>query len=122
MSSTYRLLCMSHDPAVQFGNDGRKSADAEDMLAEVRDDTSDPHHKCDILFGRYSYPLIQVGCPGTRLHRETHWIDAQWLRLALADVEALNGLLPVQTTPLGKILGGCWTRDRLLRLRKELNP
>jgi len=119
MSSVYRLLCLSHDPAIPVEHPEWPSF--QPALAAAKDRTLVPteHKTCDLLIGQYSYPLIEVCCPASRsmgtahpgCHSDDRWIDAGWLRLlALADPAAVGAAR----------VPDCWTRDVALRLRYEL--
>lgn len=128
MSSSYRILCLSHDPAVvaadnwesgngwQSGNGG-----LEAVVEAVTHRTGVPalveHLNCDLLVGRYSYSLVEVGCPPTAgRHRDVQWVDVGWLRL-------LARYLERHPDELRDYLGfpfQCWTPERLHRLRDEL--
>lgn len=123
MSSTYRILCLSHDPATEVS----EYTSPEAAEAAIRDGLAQ-HQHCDLLIGRYSYPLIEVGCPsrlgapasGQRgcngYHRDTEWVDSGWLlvlahaRHAAALPEGIDRHVDVS----------CWTEQRILRLREEL--
>ncbi len=122
MSSEYRILCLSHDPAIVVpSEDGWHRP--EEALAAVADRTgpAELHANCALLVGRYSYPLVEVCCPRqTAIRQPGHsgyhpnsdeWVDAAWLRLlAVTTAE--------QRAPLR--LPGCWTHETALRLRYEL--
>jgi hypothetical protein len=122
VSSIYRVVCLSHDPAIEASEHQRPEHAEQAIAADI-----DGHHGCDLMIGRYSYPLVELGCPpsaATRghpgsscCHGTTQWIDADWLRLLAA----------VQQDPAGRAsqLAGsgnfrCWTVKRLQRLRLEL--
>lgn len=122
MSSVYRVLCLSHDPAIVAADCDWN--DREDAEAAIR--VGIPGHEtCDLLIGRYSYPLIAVGCPPQRDglacggHSGTLWIDRGWLQL----------LYQAQHEPTGKLLAAvsdqnafrCWTPQRLARIAAELD-
>lgn len=122
MSSTYRILCLSHDPAVEAG----EYTSPEAAEAAIRDGLGQ-HQGCDLLIGRYSYPLVEVGCPGRQgaatrergcgsYHVHTEWIDSGWL-LVLAHARHAAALPKeiVRHTDLS-----CWTEQRIRRLREEL--
>ncbi|MFJ2707839.1 hypothetical protein ACIO3R_32265 [Streptomyces sp. NPDC087428] len=119
MSSTYRILCMSHDPATAHGEWNRPE-DAEAALAAG----IDGHPHCDLLVGRYSYPLVEVGCPPTRDqpakltcgHNATIWVDAGWLRLLAVAQQSSDAAVQAAT----KGLGLCWPMKRIRRLGDEL--
>lgn len=87
MSSTYRILCLSHDPATEWGEYSTPEA-AEAAIA----DGLPEHPHCHLMIGRYSYPLVELGCPPSRHqpaklschHGGTEWTDSEWLRLLAA--------------------------------------
>lgn len=118
MSSDYRVICLSHDPAIEVDHDW---IDADRALASIRDGLEEEHPSCDLLVGRWSGGLVEVCCPGmvngapsnhSGWHREPKWADAGWLRLAVLaglDVVKLARLYP------------CWTYDRAHRLRVILD-
>lgn len=118
MSSTYSAICLSHDPALTIGPDIRY----EDVDTFTRD-RLEGHDQCDIVIGRFSYPLIEVACLGRQLtgrsgckrqHSGVEWIDSDWLRL-------LHAARPhVEPGVLRGHTFGCWPAERLGRLRKEL--
>ena len=121
MSSAYRALCLSHDPALTIPDaEWRDAVSLQGALADpAACEALAGHTACDLLGGRYSYPLIEVYCPPTRdTSHHPHagvWIDVEWLRLLLAaydrtaDVEVLSRPLSI-----------CWSRQRITRLRREL--
>jgi hypothetical protein len=124
MSSTYRILCLSHDPAIvideglEFHSDvgGRERA-VDAVLNGVKG-----HEGCDLLIGRYSYPLVEVGCAkGAGCHHSgTRWINSEWLRLLHAVGEAHADERLKKAYAKAQRLHGCWTDQRLDRLRLEL--
>lgn len=118
MSSTYRVLCLSHDPAITTETDYRTPGDAEHAIATG----IDGHTGCDLLIGRYSYPLIEAGCPPANhprcSHNRTQWDDSSLLRL-LATAYASTDETVRKTTEDSHFQ--CWPRDRLWRLREELD-
>lgn len=122
MSSRYSPICLSHDPGIIL--------DPEFTYAEANAlnsrDRFDGHETCDIVIGRFSYPLIEVACLGSQLpgptgckntHRSPEWIDRGWLRLLFAATTPPNAVHPEVLRPL---VGGCWPLERLSRLRNEL--
>lgn len=124
MSSTYRILCLSHDPALTFG-EYDSPAEAEQAIR----DGLDEHPRCDLLIGRFSYPLIEVGCPSSvgrdsaardrhHIHGGTQWVDVAWLRVLAAVHESGTEQMKALT---GDSHLRCWQQDRLSRLRDELN-
>ncbi|MEU9557987.1 hypothetical protein [Streptomyces fumanus] len=120
MSSTYRLLCVSHDPALIEG-EYASSTEAEEALVGGLEG----HQQCDMLIGRFSYPLVEVGCPASRhqpatlrcCHGGTEWADADWLRLLAAGYQSSD---PGVTATVARLRLPCWPWDRLRRLREEL--
>ena len=123
MSSVYRVLCLSHDPATIAGEYDRPEA-AADAITEGVDD----HPRCDLLIGRYSYPLIEVGCPpftgdvraGQHRcypHSVTEWADVAWLRILAAVHEFGDERMQALA---GETQLVHWSRERLRRLREQL--
>ncbi|WP_314411403.1 hypothetical protein [Streptomyces sp. DSM 40484] len=117
MSSNYAALCLSHDPAIIVHDPGfnRPEQAEEAIRAGIND-----HRNCDLLIGRFSYPLIEVGCPGIPgggcSHRSTEWVDSGWLRV-LAHARAAGALPPAVASHHDL---HCWTEQRVWRLREEL--
>lgn len=127
MSSIYRILCLSHDPAIPIPTaDFNWPEQAEERVRS----SIEGHETCDLMIGRYSYPLIEVGCPnlttrnGRRtsetpcFHGGTQWIGVEWLRLLAAALgESID-------SPVGRAAAAsefrCWTPRRVVRLRQEL--
>lgn len=110
MSSTYRLICLSHDPCLVLGtewqsaNDGHNASEGALMSREGSDEI-ETHADCDAVIGRWSGGLIQVGyMPYT----DVRWIDAEWLRALALVAES------VTAWPRG------WSADRVRRLRGVL--
>lgn len=128
MSSTYRVLCMSHDPALTIDVDFSSSSEAVAAVLNVSGGDVDyrlaSHAQCDLLIGRFSYPLVEVCCvgrPGLTKHpRLQHpgdkWVDAQWLRLMYGAMGATGQLGEAADA----IAATCWTWPRISRLRCEL--
>lgn len=126
MSSVYRILCLSHDPAIAFGGVEERGVEwnaPEPALEAIRyrnNGAAEAHPHCDLIVGRYSAPLIEVCCPAGRSndphhgssHRGDLWIDASWLRLlALAKPEHVTAAR----------LRSCWGRELAWGLRYELD-
>ncbi|MER5815462.1 hypothetical protein [Streptomyces californicus] len=121
MSSTYRVLCLSHDPAIVIDRDFNTPDDAVDGVASLVAD----HPRCDLMIGRYSYPLVEVAClsyayrgggPGCS-HKQGKWVDAEWLRLLALAYDSTD-LRVREAARKGRF--SCWTPERLHRLRPEL--
>jgi hypothetical protein len=126
VSSVYRVLCLSHDPATAITEVeySRPEPAAADIASGI-----DGHQDCDLLIGRYSYPLVEVGCPPTSgperagrrrcyAHSVTEWVDVAWLRILAAvhqsGTEDMRNLA-------GETRLAHWSWERLRRLRGELN-
>lgn len=125
MSSTYRILCISHDPALITGDYDTPEAAAAAITAGVP-----KHPHCDLLIGRYSYPLVEVGCPpshprrpgqgvGCYPHATTEWVDVAWLRMLAAVHQSGNEEMRAVTSSPQALRH--WPWERLRRLRDELN-
>lgn len=121
MSSTYRIFCLSHDPAITLDREWSNPEGAEQAIAAGLDE----HGACDLLIGRHSYPLIEVGCPPVKGARrcsyhvhDTVWVDAAWLRLVLAATQATP---TEQIEQALKDIPRCWSPQRLHRLRHLLD-
>lgn len=120
MSSTYRILCLSHDPATTHG-EYRAPVDAEAAVAAGLD----THPDCDLVIGRWSGGLIEVGCPASRYqpaalpcyHGSTIWTDSDWLRLLAAAYQSTDPDMQ-QAIKAGN---HCMSWDRLRRVRAELD-
>lgn len=111
MSSTYRLICLSHDPGLVLdaewhsGADGRNTS-AGALLSREGSAEIESHTQCDMAIGRYSYSLTEVGY--VEYGSTVRWIDAEWLSVLAALPE------PPAKWPRG------WTADRIHRLRRHL--
>jgi hypothetical protein len=126
LSSDYHVLCLSHDPAIQATHALSLEA-AEQAIREG----VDGHEACDLMIGAYSYPLVDLGCPGkvldqprpgahrcSSLHTATKWADVAWIRiLAVAQRQPEGTQLHTLTKATAL---GCFSPERLRRLREEL--
>jgi hypothetical protein len=125
MSSTYRLLCLSHDPAIEAHplSDGwHTRAEAEQAAVDVV-----PNHEgCDILIMRYSGDLVEVGCPNRPGHAGSYhphivvWADVTLIRFLALAQRAPEGT-PERQLADRPPLPGCWKPERLHRIRHELH-
>lgn len=112
MSSTYRIFCLSHDPAletdVEFQVGGTNNPAASKRAAE----TPVPGHEhCDLIIAQYSGgPIALSG--STKWHAD--WVEKDWLRLLWAAQDTLPG-------PVVDRLSRDWPRERLRRLRDVLD-
>lgn len=122
MSSTYRVLCLSHDPAITVDEEFRNWDDATEAIEAKRIG----HDQCDLVIGRYSYPLVEIACLGGRAegrcnsyHTTFKREDPQWLLLMR---ESLAGDATSSAFGVAESISrrGCWSRQRLDRLRHEL--
>ncbi|MFF6829611.1 hypothetical protein [Streptomyces longwoodensis] len=119
MSSTYRILCLSHDPALTRG-EFHTPGDAETAIANGYD----THPGCDLVIGRWSGALVEVGCPASSdqpatlscHHGNTIWADKTWLLLLAAAYQSTDP--DVQQAIEGR--HHCMSWERLRRLRNEL--
>ena len=126
MSSSYHILCVSHDPGIYAIEDVRKERLEHFLTSSLED-----HQHCDLLVLRRSGGLVEVGCPGTLikdrnsdskcLHNEIKWERVEWLRL----LRYTQMISPVEDPYLGKLRGHyemrCWNHIRIHRLRLELS-
>lgn len=129
MSSTYYILCLSHDPAITVNDPGYNSAaEAEAAVRDRPEGTA--HSHCDLMIGRYSYPLVELGCPrsadqpdalrpGTLrcYHGGTQWVAKEWLLLAAAAYQSDDPAIREAVERGGH---SCVSWERLRRLRVEL--
>lgn len=121
MSSNYYVLCVSHDPAIVVDHDYGSPGEALAAAAEpAKHEQLREHLNCDLLVGRYSYPLVKAACPGGprctpgfHRHDADTWTDAGWLRLLHAAYLHGDDLT-------GMRIRACWTKQRVLRLGREL--
>ncbi len=127
MSSTYRVLCLSHDPAtVAADGDWNRPEQAEEAIAAG----VEGHEQCDLLIGRYSYPLVEVGCPASKdrrfkhpcVHGGTQWVDVAWLALlAVAQQDPSSAEAPSALRVVAREAGArCWSPERVRRLGPAL--
>lgn len=119
MSSTYRALCLSHQPALVIGEpEWQTAAELEGVLADAPKHLPE-HATCELMGGAYSYPLVRLYCPGNGCggaHRG-RWMDIDWVRLVLA---AYDSPANPRLTGALKFVPKCWSYERLDRLRREI--
>lgn len=128
MSSNYSVLCLSHDPAIIVHDPGYNRP--EQAEAAIRDGV-DGHADCDLMIGRYSYPLIEIGCPAasgrpkhlrpsvvTCYHGSTVWIDRDWLWILAAAYQSPDPAMRAAIEQGHQ--QQCLPWERLRRLRVEL--
>lgn len=90
MSSTYYLLCASHDPATYISGEWSTLDDALSavvLLPSLRDDRGQ-HALCDLVIARSSGGTVELTCPPMRAAagcKRTHSVPiterVEWLRL-----------------------------------------
>ncbi|MFF7335434.1 hypothetical protein [Streptomyces sp. NPDC008150] len=126
MSSTYRILCLSHDPAVATETPDTPEYHRPEQAEDAIHNGIEGHTTCDLAIGRYSYPLVELGCPPSRdqpadlpcCHGTTIWTDTKWLILLAAAYQSDE---PAIQQALSAGHHGCHPWERLQRLRNELN-
>jgi hypothetical protein len=115
MSSSYYLLCMSHDPATV----AVELSDPNDL--PTAEWIKEHHPNCDFVVSRVSGAPVEFGCPAINTtscaHRDIQWVDADWLRILMIAQDA-------RAADIKKICERsairCWDFGRLHRLRLEL--
>lgn len=120
MSSTYYVLCVSHDPATTVC----ESPTPESAVELIRNGI-EGHFDCDLMIERVSGGPVEIGCPPTAdrrasphcHHRNAEWIGVEWLRLLS---RAHNSTDPRMLDAARRGRFTCWTPDRLHRLRHSL--
>jgi hypothetical protein len=126
VSSNYSVLCLSHDPAIIVHDPGfNRPEQAEAAIA----DGVTGHENCDLMIGRYSYPLVELGCPPARdglgpsfrrcYHGETVWVCREWLWILAAAYQSSDP--DVRATTQANRSPRCLPWERLRRLRNELD-
>lgn len=122
MSSTYGLICLNHEPAIEFG-DRESVYDPEPMIAAAKypadHEAASGHERCDLVVARYSYPIVEILCPGKgeralgcRWHDKPVGISDDHMRLLIAAYQS-SDVPDWVTEPFSS---RCWKRDRVLRL------
>jgi hypothetical protein len=127
VSSNYSVLCLSHDPAIIVHDPGFNRP--EQAEAAIRAGIQG-HEECDLAIGRYSYPLVELGCPTSRhqpdsrrpgalrcYHGNTQWTDKEWLLLLAAAYQSTD---PAVREAAKEGYHHCLPWERLRRLRVEL--
>jgi hypothetical protein len=120
MSSSYYVLCLSHDPATTARECSSPEAAADAIKAGI-----EAHRDCDLLIERVSGAPVEYGCPpsitraaGQRCyHRDVAWVDTEWLRLLGRAHESTDPRIQ-EAVAQGRF--HCWTRDRVHRLRHQI--
>jgi len=127
MSTSYRILCLSHDPAIilepNWAGFDQALAAATDPAKHVEIAN---HAECDLLVGTWRGGLFLITCPPRPHPREDghHRLpvggDIDWLRLLSAAYQA--ELPDPRLTAALKRLPECWSAERVYRLRHLLQP
>ncbi|MFD3523873.1 hypothetical protein [Streptomyces sp. NPDC058653] len=120
MSSSYYVLCLSHDPAI-LSTEHITPGDAADTIRAGRE----LHPGCDLVIEEVSGGPIEIGCSpaetrnaGPRCHhRDVEWTEVEWLRL-LSRAHTSTDPKVVDALRQGRFT--CWPPDRLHRLRGSL--
>jgi hypothetical protein len=138
MSSTYRAICLSHNPAIEIYGDDYDDLtwnDRETGLGAIARRSGDlaGHKTCDLVLGAYSYPLWEITCPvssGKRVakvedgsiccHNYDKSIQVDWLRLLIAALIEPTAASTAVLQP--RLIDCCWPPDRVLRLRNLIMP
>lgn len=118
MSSSYYVLCVSHDPAMT----ARDCGTAEDAAAAISAGIGG-HLECDLLIEVVSGGPVEIGCPpGVRpeaqcRHVDVEWVDIDWLRLLARAHQCTD---PGIQDALAHGRFYCWPAHRVRRLRYVL--
>lgn len=117
MSSTYHLMCLSHEPALVIDNVSWSCRGPDEFAGAITPE----HSKCDLLIGRWSGGLAEIGCPPSSYHPNVIiWADARWLRLlAAAYKQPVRKRDPALSAAMVRV-STCWNPRRMERLRAEL--
>jgi hypothetical protein len=122
VSSTYYVLCLSHDPAIAASSEHGTPENAE---AAIRDGI-EGHADCDLMIARSSGAVVEIGCPsstdkppktGRCYHRNTEWTDTEWARLLAAAYQSTDPAVQA-AAKTGRFT--CLPWERLRRLRLEV--
>jgi hypothetical protein len=123
VSSEFRILCLSHDPAIPIDHDWHRFDEANAAACDpASHELVAPHKNCDLLTGRWSGALVEVCCPAAGewahgRHTAPQWIATDWLRLLHKAIELNEPDMHDAVMPL--VRTGCWSAQRLRRLRRE---
>lgn len=130
MSSVYRILCLNHDPAIVIDRDWGNGPEALDAACNPdRHEALEAHAGCDLLVGRWSGSLCEIGClpepnatanSGACLHAGPQWISVDWLRLFAAALRALPNPELEKALAVFRRPYRCWGPSRVERLRSVL--
>ncbi|MFZ3473127.1 hypothetical protein ACODT3_10665 [Streptomyces sp. 4.24] len=121
MSSTYYILCLSHDPATTEGESYTFEEAEQRVTAGL-----ETHPNCDLAISRSSGSIVEVACLTSKdrkadlhcYHSGLIWADANWLRLLAAAHQSTDPAVRDVATKRGH---RCWPPERIQRLRLELD-
>jgi hypothetical protein len=115
MSSSYYILCMSHDPATVVSE-----SSTEQTAIELVGEGFETHPSCDFLVMRVSGAPVEFTCTGDTaacLHSHEQTADADWLRV----MQKLEELASAETEIMRRRHTlKCWSKERMHRLRSRL--
>jgi hypothetical protein len=84
VSSQYRLICVSHNPAiVQHEPEWHSGSGGRQVVERLLAFDAPPivgHESCKVVAGAFSYPLVDVYLPPEYERSNGEWIDACWLK------------------------------------------
>lgn len=116
MSSRYRIICLSHTPALEVEEGWTSLGDAAEALA-TGCGSAEPHRVCDVVIGEYSYPLVDLHCPpGRHGHRWVNSVDVRKLRSTLDRLSRGWWTAEYREARLWCMRNPCWSVDRLTAL------
>lgn len=120
MSSQYKLICLTHDPGIEVGDeaDWRKPEMAIGAIV-MRSGPAEEHKACDLVVGRYSYPLIEVAClgvPDSVAHGGYHAMHPMWFKTGWLRLLHHSRMNDDATDRIVGNAAGCWPGARLDRL------
>lgn len=128
MSSTYYILCLSHDPAITVNDPGyNRPEQAEEAIRNRPIE----HEHCDLMIQRVSGAPVEYGCPRSAdqpdhlrpkvlrcYHGGTAWVRSEWLLLLAAAYQSDD---PAIREAIRQGRHSCLPWERLRRLRVELD-
>ncbi len=126
MSSTFSVLCLGHDPAIETIHAARDVRDLDTALSLLPAQRVE-HPRCDLLIARYSGGLVELICPpsteiGETRHSGTYHphgperIEARWLRLLWAACSYPTPREPELQAAVDAFAVTCWAWPRISRL------
>lgn len=136
MSSTYRIVCMNHDPAIETEVHETNTLTAalsyidQPNAMDIGDqhrwlDSLEPHKRCDLLIARLSGSWVEFTCPplrptwGCQSHHSvpnTERVD--WLRLLYYARQSHTPASSPLELGVSRFDTGCWGPRRVERLMR----